>query len=92
MKIEGDRVRIDFAHSDGGLHAQPCPVGFALAGADHKWFAADATIAGDAVELHSDQVKSPVAVRYGWAENPEVNLFNGAGLPVAPFRTDDWPE
>ena len=43
------------------------------------------------VEVSSDQVADPVAVRYGWAENPVVNMFNNTGLPLTPFRTDEWP-
>jgi len=43
------------------------------------------------VVVWSDKVPVPVAVRYAWAENPTCNLFNGAGLPASPFRTDDFP-
>jgi sialate O-acetylesterase len=67
------------------------PVGFEVAGADHKWFRAAAKIDGDSVVVSSDDVKEPVAVRFGWADFPVVNLYNGAGLPAVPFRTDDWP-
>ena len=62
--------------------------GFAICGQDKKWFWADAKIEGDAVVVRSDKVPSPVAVRYGWAQNPTCNLANGAGLPASPFRTD----
>jgi sialate O-acetylesterase len=65
--------------------------GFAVCGDDHKWVWADAMIEGENVLVRSDQVKHPVAVRYGWAENPTCNLSNGAGLPASPFRTDDFP-
>jgi sialate O-acetylesterase len=52
---------------------------------------ADARIEGDRVIVWSDAVPNPVAVRYAWANNPaDANLYNGAGLPAAPFRTDDW--
>ncbi|MEO6846507.1 MAG: sialate O-acetylesterase [Chthoniobacterales bacterium] len=64
--------------------------GFALCGADKKWFWADAKIEGDSVVVWSDKVPVPVAVRYAWLANPTVNLYNGAGLPAAPFRTDDY--
>jgi sialate O-acetylesterase len=43
------------------------------------------------VVVSSPEVSEPVAVRYGWADMPKVNLFNGAGLPASPFRTDNWP-
>jgi sialate O-acetylesterase len=65
--------------------------GFAICGEDKKWFWADAKIDGDTVVVSSDKVPVPVAVRYAWADNPTCNLFNGAGLPASPFRTDDFP-
>ena len=65
--------------------------GFAICGEDKVWVWADAKIDGDAVLVWSDKVAAPVAVRYAWADNPTVNLYNGAGLPAAPFRTDDFP-
>ena len=65
--------------------------GFALCGEDKKWFWADAKIEGDSVLVWSDKVPAPVAVRYGWASNPTCNLYNKAGLPSSPFRTDDFP-
>ena len=42
-------------------------------------------------DISSPQVQAPVAVRYDWADNPEGNLANSAGLPASPFRSDDWP-
>jgi hypothetical protein len=51
---------------------------------------AEAPIEGDTVVVSSPKVPQPVAVRYAWMPNPTCNLFNGAGLPASPFRTDDW--
>jgi sialate O-acetylesterase len=65
--------------------------GFAICGADHRWVWADATIDGDSVVVSSSDVPAPVAVRYAWADNPTCNLYNGAGLPAGPFRTDNFP-
>lgn len=65
--------------------------GFTICGADRKWHWADARIEGNSVFVWSDTVSDPVAVRYAWTENPTCNLYNGAGLPAAPFRTDDFP-
>ncbi|MBQ4306628.1 MAG: 9-O-acetylesterase, partial [Bacteroidales bacterium] len=65
--------------------------GFQIAGADRVWHWATADIEGDEVIIYSEDVPHPVAVRYGWADNPVCNLFNSAGLPAHPFRTDDWP-
>ena len=65
--------------------------GFTVCGLDHKWSWATAKIDGDAVVVWSDAVPEPVAVRYAWAQNPFCNLYNAAGLPASPFRTDDFP-
>jgi len=71
--------------------------GFAIAGEDHKFVWATAVIepmfnagASDTVYVSSPEVKEPKAVRYGWADNPAVNLYNKEGLPASPFRTDNW--
>jgi sialate O-acetylesterase len=102
--IQGNSVRIKFDHTDGGLviAASPWPadnapeptdhlVGFAVAGTDQKWVWADAKIDGDSVVVSSPQVPAPVAVRFAWANNPALNLYNKAGFPAVPFRTDNWP-
>jgi len=65
--------------------------GFAICGDDHKWVWADAKIDRRDVIVSSPEVARPVAVRYAWADNPTCNLFNGAGLPASPFRTDNSP-
>ena len=66
-------------------------VGFALCGEDKVWHWAKGTVKGDnQVEVWSEQVAKPVAVRYAWADNPVANLFSNEGLPVTPFRTDDF--
>lgn len=64
--------------------------GFAVAGSNHRFFWADGKIEGNRVILTSEAVKQPVAVRYGWANNPVGNLYNEADLPTFPFRTDNW--
>jgi len=91
-EISGAEIKIYFKHTEGGLVAHDGVLkSFAIAGADKKWQPADARIDGDAVIVSSQAVPQPVAVRYGWANNPDGNLFNGAGLPAMPFRTDRWP-
>ena len=92
MKIEGDKVRLNFDHLGGGLVAKGDNlVGFAIAGEDRKFVWADAVIDSDTVVVSSEKVPHPKAVRYAWADNPACNLCNKAGLPASPFRTDDWP-
>jgi len=86
-------LKLHFDHTDGGLAAKgEKPAEFAIAGDDRKWYWADARIEGDAVVVSSQSVPDPKAVRYAWQANPAATLFNGAGLPAAPFRTDNWPE
>ena len=92
FSIDDDKVRIRFKHAAGLKTSDGGPVkGFAIAGADRKFVWADARIEGDTVVVSSPRVPKPVAVRYGWADNPLVNLYNKADLPASPFRTDDWP-
>ena len=93
MKVEGNKIRLTFAHVGGGLttkNGEPLK-GFAVAGDDHKFAWADAKIEGDSIVLSSLQVANPVAARYAWHINPVANLYNKAGLPASPFRTDTWP-
>lgn len=81
-----------FRYTDGGLVAKSGALGeFSVAGKDRHWHWAQARIAGDAVVVSSPDVPEPVAARYAWQANPAATLFNGAGLPAVPFRTDDWP-
>jgi len=93
MAIEGDKIRLRFDHVGSGLVAQDGGLlkGFAIAGKDRKFVWANAKIEGQTVVVSSAAVAEPVAVRYGWANNPICNLYNDADLPASPFRTDDWP-
>ena len=93
MKVSGNAIRVKFSHLGGGLVAKDGPLKwFAIAGADGKFVPAEAKIEGDAVVVSSPEVSTPVAVRYAWDNYPEgCNLYNAAGLPAAPFRTDRWP-
>ena len=87
-----DSIRLHFAHTDGGLVVKGDKLEeFSIAGEDHKWYWANARIDGDAIVVSSPLVPSPKEVRYAWQSNPAATLFNGAGLPAAPFRTDTWP-
>jgi sialate O-acetylesterase len=92
MESEGGAIRLSFDHVGGGLVAKDGPLkGFAVAGEDRKFVWAEARIDGDTVVVTSPQVEKPVAVRYGWSDDPVISLFSKEGLPASPFRTDDWP-
>jgi len=85
-------LKIHFDHADGGLVVKGDKPGeFSIAGKDHKWFWADATIEGDAIIASSPMVGEPEAARCAWQSYPIANLYNGARLPAIPFRTDNWP-
>jgi sialate O-acetylesterase len=89
MKVESNRAILSFTHIGSGLVAQGGELkGFTIAGADGTFVPAKAAIDGDSVVVSSPEVATPVAVRYGWANAPDVNLFNKEGLPATPFRTD----
>jgi len=90
--IEGDKVVLTFDHAKGGLTAKNGALtGFTVAGEDRKFVRAMAEIDGNKIIVSSPDVPKPVAVRYGWANFPVVNLFNKADLPATPFRTDEFP-
>jgi len=93
MKVNGAQAVVSFDDADGGLTTRDgkAPDWFAIAGEDHHFVDASATIDGETVVLSSPAVAQPVAVRFGWNEAAMPNLMNKAGLPASPFRTDDWP-
>ncbi len=93
FSVKDDKIRVKFKYVGGGLKTSDGgpPKGFAIAGADHKFVWAETSVQGDTVIVWSKDVARPVAVRYAWADNPVANLYNQAGLPASPFRTDDWP-
>jgi len=93
METKGNKIVLRFDHTNGGLVTKDgAPLkGFAIAATDRKFVWADAKVEGDTVVVSSDKVAEPVAVRYAWADNPICNLYNKAGLPASPFRTDAWP-
>ncbi len=94
MQINGNTISISFTHTGKGLMAKDkygYVKGFEIAGADKQFYYARAWIEGDKIIVMADEVKSPVAVRFGWTDDAgENNLFNKDGFPASPFRTDDW--
>ncbi|GGF24450.1 sialate O-acetylesterase [Echinicola rosea] len=96
MERQGNQMVLSFTHIGSGLSTQDGSKygyvkGFAVAGEDKEFVWAQAYISGEKVIVWSDQVENPVAVRYGWANNPiEINLVNSDGLLASPFRSDDW--
>lgn len=92
MGIQENKIVLEFDHTYGGLVSGDGKLaGFTVAGDDRVFHKAEALLEDNRVIAWSDEVAKPVAVRYGWSDYPDVNLYNGAGLPASPFRTDDWP-
>lgn len=93
VTIEDARVRVQFDHVGQSLVVRgkgEAVKGFALAGPDRRFHVAEARIEGKTVVTWSKAVADPIAIRYAFADNPEVNLYNSAGIPAAPFRSDEW--
>lgn len=89
MTVEGAHAILRFKHVGGGLVAQGGELkGFAVSGANKSFLPAKAEIKGDTVIVSNEQVATPVAVRFGWENVPDGNLYNRDGLPASPFRTD----
>lgn len=95
LTVQGPQARLAFTNIGGGLvlkdPAGPLLKGFALAGADRKFYWAQGKLDGNTLVLSSPDVPKPVAVRYDWGNSPFPNLYNKEGLPAVPFRTDSWP-
>jgi sialate O-acetylesterase len=94
MEKQGNKFVLTFSHADNGFQTFDVnePRGFAIAGDDRKFVWAKAKAVGkDKIEVWSDSISEPAAVRYAWADNPVCNVYSKEGLPLTPFRTDDWP-
>jgi len=93
MQKDGNKVILTFDNVGSGLVTKSkygYVNGFSIAGKDKEFVWAKAYIDGDKIVVYNDKISNPVAVRYAWGNNPDVNLYNQEGLPAVPFRTDDW--
>jgi sialate O-acetylesterase len=104
MTVEGNKIRLTFTNTGSGLVMGTSPyippgttpktsaklTGFSIAGTDQKFVWAGAVIDGNSIVVSSDQVPSPIAVCYDFADSPSGNLYNKEGLPASSFRTDAW--
>ncbi|PIZ17628.1 sialate O-acetylesterase, partial [Candidatus Desantisbacteria bacterium CG_4_10_14_0_8_um_filter_48_22] len=90
MKVEGSKIRLSFKHAGTGLAVKEGEElkGFAICGENKSFKWANVQIDGNTVLAWNDEIEIPVAIRYGWANNPIGNLYNKEGLPATPFRTD----
>jgi sialate O-acetylesterase len=90
MTLEGSSLRLTFTHADG-LHSRGRTIqGLEVAGEERIFHLAQARIDGETLVVSAARVTRPVAVRYAWRNDPPCPLYNAAGLPASPFRSDDW--
>lgn len=90
VEREGSALRVHFSHAKG-LAAESGQVGaLEIAGSDRHFHPAAGRIEGESIVISSPEVAEPVAVRYAFQSAPHANLYNAAGLPACPFRTDTW--
>ena len=92
IKVEGDHIRLQFAHAGQALMTRDDkpPSEFQIAGADGNFLDATAEIEGTTVVVSSKQIPEPVHVRFGWHKVANPNLISSAGLPASPFQTENW--
>ncbi|MEL6672379.1 MAG: sialate O-acetylesterase [Bacteroidota bacterium] len=92
FKVEGNRLRLSFAHAEAGLKiVKGGTARFEVAGANRAFFPAKVSIDKNELILSHPQVPVPVAARYGFEDTATAVLFNQQDLPASSFRTDDWP-
>lgn len=90
-RIKGDKMKLDFGQKQDGFQIKGTTLkGFTIAGPDRVFYPAEAMVQNGKIIVFSPEVSIPLAARYGWADNPDCNLYGENGLPVAPFRTDCW--
>lgn len=91
MERDHDKIKIFFDYAENGLVSKDGELKeFTIAGSDQKFIPAQAKIEGRTIIVWSEELKNPVAVRFAWKNFPRPNLYNTAGLPASPFRTDGW--
>ncbi|AUS04351.1 sialate O-acetylesterase [Pseudotamlana carrageenivorans] len=94
MEIKSPKVILNFNHIGSDLMVMPndnALQGFEIAGTDEVFYPAKAQVVNNTVVVQSDKVLTPVAVRYGWADDAGLcNFYNKEGFPAMPFRTDSW--
>ena len=89
-EVRGSEIVLHFTHARGLIAKDGEPTGFQIAADDQKWQPAVAKIVGETVVVSNPSITKPAAVRYAWENDPKCNLYNEAGIPASPFRTDDW--
>jgi len=88
-KVENGKVLLSFTHAQNGFMIMADTLrGFTIAGSDNKFVTAKAVINGEFVVVYHDSINTPKSIRYGWANVPDVNLYNKEGLPASPFRIE----
>ena len=91
VQFIGGKAIVSFDNAKGLVAKGETLEGFIIAGPDRQFFPARAMVDGTRVVVWADKVSHPASVRYGWMMSPVCDLYNEAGLPAVPFRSDDWP-
>lgn len=93
MEVKSEKLLVNFKDVGAGLQTTDgqTPIGFSIAGEDQNFVPAQAKLLdGGTIELRSEKVPQPIAVRYAWQNSPKTNLVGPGDLPISPFRSDDW--
>ncbi|UZO82235.1 sialate O-acetylesterase [Aquimarina sp. ERC-38] len=91
MEVKSNKVLLHFDYAPNGVTTMGKELtGFEVAGEDRIFYTATTKITKGSLEVWSDRVAKPVAVRYGWSQYIDGALYNTAGLPASSFRTDNW--
>jgi sialate O-acetylesterase len=94
MEVKGGKIILKFDDAENGFVVNDrygYIKGFEIAGTDKRFHYAKASVDGNTIVVSHENIPEPQAVRFGWADDAsDCNVFNAAGFPLAPFRTDDW--
>ncbi len=90
MKVSGNEITISFDYAEELIHKSDILRGFQIAGSNGKYYMAKAKVMGNRIIVSSEDVPEPKHVRFALYDGAEVFIYNKSGIPMVPFRTDDF--